>query len=227
MNGRKTASRCTPRRTRTSGTAYGVVPTPTTRCCQNIPARRCSWNPRQDDHTLQAASGLNWTDYPVMNMHPHAWPLYSAAKLLGLAFHESGVSFQPTLPLAEYEFTSPLLGFKKSKDSFSGWYAPSVPGRWDIEIQLPGSEAAGLRQLKINGQTERISNSAQGIRFSGESKPGRITALGNHLNCNLPRSRIWARSHAAVRGWLARDGPSRVRSNHFAGHRNGFIAQEE
>jgi hypothetical protein len=125
-----------------------------------------------NDHNLPADSGLNWTDYPVMNMHPHAWPLYSAAKLLGLAFQEKGVSFQPTLPLAEYEFTSPLLGFKKSKYGFSGWYAPSVAGRWDFEIQLPESEAAGLRQLKINGQTEQMSSSAQGIQFSGESKPG-------------------------------------------------------
>ena len=125
-----------------------------------------------DDHSQHPALGLNWTDYPVMNMHPHAWPLYSAAKLLGLAFQESGVSFQPTLPLAEYEFTSPLLGFKKSKDGYTGWYAPSVAGRWDFEIRLAGKEAADLRQLKINGQTAQMSNSAQGIRFSGESKPG-------------------------------------------------------
>jgi len=125
-----------------------------------------------NDHSLPAGSGLNWTDYPVMNMHPHAWPLYSAAKLLGLAFQEDGVSFQPTLPLAEYEFTSPLLGFKKSKAGYTGWYAPSVAGRWDFQIQLPASEAAVLRQVKINGQTGRLSNSAQGIRFCGESKPG-------------------------------------------------------
>jgi len=128
--------------------------------------------PSPNDHSLQAESGLSWTDYPVMNMHPHAWPLYSAAKLLGLAFRENGVSFQPTLPMAEYEFTSPLLGFKKSKGDYTGWYAPLVAGRWDFEIQLPQSEAAGLRQVKINGQTERSSSSAQGIRFSGESKPG-------------------------------------------------------
>ena len=123
------------------------------------------------DHSIPAGSGLNWTDYPVMNMHPHAWPLYSAAKLLGLAFQENGVSFQPTLPLLEYEFTSPLLGFRKSKDGYGGWYAPLVAGRWDLEIQLPESEAAGLRHLKINGQVAPLSGSAQVVRFSGESKP--------------------------------------------------------
>ena len=124
------------------------------------------------DPSLPAGSGLNWTDYPVMNMHPHAWPLYSAAKLLGLAFQENGVSFQPTLPMAEYEFASPLLGFKKSKDGYSGWYSPLVAGRWEFEIQLPQPEVAGLRQLTINGQRERFSSSRQGIRFSGDSNPG-------------------------------------------------------
>jgi hypothetical protein len=124
------------------------------------------------DQSVPAGSGLNWTDYPVMNMHPHAWPLYSAAKLLGLAFQENGVSVQPTLPLAEYEFASPLLGFKKSKDGYTGWYAPSVAGRWDFEIQLSQSEAGRLHQLEVNGQRERMSHSAQGIRFSGESNPG-------------------------------------------------------
>jgi hypothetical protein len=125
-----------------------------------------------NDHTLQAASGLNWTDFPVMNMHPHAWPLYSAAKLLGLAFHENGVSFQPTLPLAEYEFSSPLLGFMKSKDGYTGWYAPLVAGRWEFELHLSEVEAARFRQVTINGQAARLSSPAQGIRFSGESKPG-------------------------------------------------------
>jgi len=91
--------------------------------------------------------------------------------LLGLAFQENGVSFQPTLPLLEYEFTSPLLGFRKSKDGYGGWYAPLVAGRWDFEIQLPESKAAGLRHLKINRQVAPLSGSAQVVRFSGESKP--------------------------------------------------------
>jgi len=74
--------------------------------------------PPSPDHKTQQDWGFNWTDFPVMNMHPHAWPLYSAAKLLGLEFHEAGVSFKPDLPMTEYEFTSPLLGFKKSRDGY-------------------------------------------------------------------------------------------------------------
>jgi hypothetical protein len=128
--------------------------------------------PPSPDHKTQADLGFNWTDFPVMNMHPHAWPLYSAAKLLGLEFHESGINFKPDLPLAEYEFSSPLLGFKKSRGGYSGWYAPAVAGRWDIELELASSDAARVRQVSVNGSAEPLRNAAQGIRFSGESKPG-------------------------------------------------------
>jgi hypothetical protein len=64
-----------------------------------------------------------------MNMHPHAWPLYSAAKLLGLEFNERGLSLKPDLPLEEYVFSSTLFGFKKSAKGYSNWYDPAVPGR--------------------------------------------------------------------------------------------------
>ena len=123
------------------------------------------------EHKVQADLGFNWTDYPVMNMHPHAWPLYSAAKLLGLRFHEDGVNFKPDLPLAEYEFTSALLGFKKSKGGYSGWYAPAGAGRWDIEVILPSSEITRLQQITINGSAYPIEKSSRVIRFAGESRP--------------------------------------------------------
>jgi hypothetical protein len=118
--------------------------------------------------------GINWTDFPVMNMHPHAWPLYSAAKLLGLEFHESGVTFAPSLPLAEYEFTSPLLGLKKSGTGYSGWYAPARAGRWEIELRLPPGEAARLKGVQVNGVRRPLpSPPAATVHFAGESEPGK------------------------------------------------------
>ncbi len=113
--------------------------------------------------------GVNWTDYPVMNLHPHAWPLYSAAKLLGVDFHETGVRFNPALPLEEYNFSSPLIGFTKSAKGYSGWYAPAADGRWTIEIQLSDSEMSGLRQIKVNGSVEPLQHGAKTIRLMGES----------------------------------------------------------
>ena len=120
--------------------------------------------------------GVNWTDFPVMNMHSHAWPLYSTAKLLGVDFHEDGVRFNPAIPHDEYEFSSPLLGFKKTRQGYSGWYAPTVAGRWSVEIKLAASEAKRVREVKINGKREPLSASDQTIRFAGESAPGKPLA---------------------------------------------------
>ena len=97
---------------------------------------------------LSKNPGQTGADFPVMNMHAHAWPLYTAAKLLGLEFHQGGIALHPDLPLPEYEFASPLLGFKKSAGSYSGWYAPIVAGRWTIDIALPKSDLAQMRHLK-------------------------------------------------------------------------------
>lgn len=131
------------------------------------------FTPRLPDGRQSPADwGLNWTDFPVMNMHIHAWPLYGVVKLLGVQFHEQGLSFEPLLPLAEYEFSSPLLGFKKTTNGYSGWYAPSEAAQWQIELRLPDSELSRLQRLEINGTTQSLHHSAKSIRFAGESAHG-------------------------------------------------------
>jgi len=122
---------------------------------------------------LSKTPGSTPPDFPVMNMHPHAWPLYSAAKLLGLEFHETGVNFRPDLPLPDYEFSSSLLGFQKSRNGYSGWYAPSTAGLWHIEISVPESESTKLTKITVNGVTTTPKLNGKQIRFSGESKHGK------------------------------------------------------
>jgi Glycosyl hydrolase 36 superfamily, catalytic domain/Glycosyltransferase family 36 len=153
---------------------YGIWSGPDTynSILSKSPGQTMFTEPVPDGQKSQADWGLYWTDFPVMNMHPHAWPLYSSAKLLGLEFHKDGLTLQPKLPMPEYDFTSPLLGYKKSPDRITGWYAPAAAGRWEIELKLPGSELVRLTQLKINGKSETLSKSENGIHFSGESQPG-------------------------------------------------------
>jgi hypothetical protein len=118
--------------------------------------------------------GLNWTDFPVMNMHPHAWPLYSAVKLVGLEFNDTGLAFKPSLPLDEYELDSPLVGFKKSRDAYSGWYAPARPGNWTVEIKLLPSDLARLKRIVVNGESRSVGGPGDAvIRFTAASEPGK------------------------------------------------------
>jgi len=114
--------------------------------------------------------GVNWTDFPVMNMHPHAWPLYSACKLLGVEFTPAGVELSPCLPLDEYHFKTPLLGLEKTAAGYRGWYAPRVAGRWQVSLRLPGPELVRFSILEVNDQPQALKLVSEGtIIFSGES----------------------------------------------------------
>ena len=116
--------------------------------------------------------GGTGVNFPVLNMHAHAWPLYSASKLLGTEFDLDGVRFRPSLPLDEYEFNTALLGFKKTSKGYSGWYAPMIAGHWSIEVALPEIELGRLKHFKVNGVREALHAVGGRIRFSGDSSPG-------------------------------------------------------
>lgn len=148
---------------------YGIWSGPDTynSVYSQFPGQTLFADPASEAPNEQSDWNLNWTDFPVMNMHPHAWQLCSAVKLLGLEFDASGLRFQSTLPMAEYEFASPLLGFKKSASGYAGWYAPAERGTWDIELKLSTHERKTLRYLKINGTLKPLLGAARAIRFTG------------------------------------------------------------
>jgi hypothetical protein len=115
---------------------------------------------------------VNWTDFPVMNMHPHAWPLYDTAKLIGAEFTPEGLTLSPALPQPAYSFASPLLGLERSPGGYAGWYAPQEAGSWRITLRLPEGERARLTRLEVNGQTQPLQRNAEGdIELTGASAP--------------------------------------------------------
>jgi hypothetical protein len=107
-----------------------------------------------------------------MCLHQHAWPLYTAAKLLGLEFHERGLRLQPTLPMAEYDFNSSLVGVRKSKSGYAGHYEPAAAGSWELEIQLPAAERARVHSLTVDGVAQALPAGTAPIKFKGVSQPG-------------------------------------------------------
>lgn len=120
---------------------------------------------------------LSGLDFPVMNMHSHAWPLYSAAKLLGIEFTPKGASIRDSLPLETYRFTSSLLGFEKSSRGYEGWYAPSgsaSAGTWTLTLHIPPETAKKLTRKQVNGSESSLRTAPDGsIEIEGESKPGK------------------------------------------------------
>ena len=95
---------------------------------------------------------FGWTDFPVFNMHTHACPLYSLAKLLGLEFTEAGVKLAPTIPLASFRFDSPLLGLIKTPNGYEGWYSPSTQNTWSVTLKLSADEVKRFSRVEANGE---------------------------------------------------------------------------
>lgn len=117
---------------------------------------------------------LRYTDFPIGNLHSHACTLYSAAKLLGLEFTETGVDLAPRLPLESYRFDSRLFGLVKSAAGYEGWYAPAKAGEWRVHVKLPPDETARLTRVEVNGSKVRAVRSADGgIEIRGRNAPGK------------------------------------------------------
>jgi len=111
--------------------------------------------------------GINWTDFPVMNMHPHAWPLYDVPKLFGLEFTSEGFQINPTFPM-DYDFASPLISLKKEGNSFSGEYNPMNPGEWTITLK--GLDVSAYKSLIVNGIASDLNVNDKGeLIFKGSS----------------------------------------------------------
>ena len=131
------------------------------------------WSGPDAYHSSQSKQpGGTGVDFPVLNMHAHAWPLYACVKLLGTEFRLDGIRFKPDLPLDEYEFNSPLLGFRKASPGYSGWYGPKTAGHWRIEIALPETISRRLKKLTVNGKQETLHSDDGRISFGGISSPG-------------------------------------------------------
>ncbi|MHA1135088.1 MAG: GH36-type glycosyl hydrolase domain-containing protein [Candidatus Thorarchaeota archaeon] len=125
-----------------------------------------------EEYTTGGFLGVNWTDFPVMNMHPHAWPLYTVSKLLGIEFNEKGLDLAPTLPKESYRFSSPLFELIKSKKGYSGKYNPLGSGKWRINFRLDEKELGRFSSLIVNGKEIEITRENGMIIVEGDSSPG-------------------------------------------------------
>lgn len=126
---------------------------------------------------------FGWTDFPVLNMHTHACPLFSAAKLLGLEFDDAGLELAPTLPLESFRLQSPLLGLVKTGRGYEGWYDPSARSEWRIRLRVTSEEAASLAHAEVNGKRVSARFQDNTIELRGEG------GAGNPLRWSVERTR--------------------------------------
>ena len=109
---------------------------------------------------------LAWVDFPVYNLHPHAWTLYNAACMFAGEFTGEGAAFNMGFPEEEYKFDSRLAALERSPSGFKGSYCPLAEGKWKIELTFfkPGREFS----LTVNGSAAQFEQTENGIAFTGE-----------------------------------------------------------
>ena len=125
----------------------------------------------EDRSTEIEIGGINWTDWPVLNLHPHAWPLFNTKHLIGLEFTKEGLEIIPTLPFEEYSYSTPLFGLSKSKEGYSGWYAPEKEGTWKVTIKLAKNEIKKFSSVSINGIKKPLSITENKVSFTAKGTP--------------------------------------------------------
>jgi len=123
-----------------------------------------------DGEELMGHIATAWTDFPVFNLHPHAWPLYDLTRLIGINFTSEGVELRPIIPQDNYKFVSSLIGLKKSVSGYSGWYNPMKEGEWKLLVILPNKEVEKIDSILINGIESDFTVKNNQVVLSGTSK---------------------------------------------------------
>jgi len=123
-----------------------------------------------DDEVSLGIETINWTDFPVFNLHPHAWPLFDVTRLIGIKFTPEGVELRPTIPQDEYEFSSSLIRFEKTKEGYSGWYNPKKEGTWKVSLELTNEEFENIDSIITNGNENEFIIMGNRVIIIGESK---------------------------------------------------------
>ena len=123
----------------------------------------------EEEEEAAGFMGVGWTDFPVMNMHPHAWSLYAIVKMMGIEFNNRGVDLAPTLPKDVYKFSTPLLELEKSEEGYSGSYSPKSSGQWRMTLKLEKDELERVTTLLVNGREVEIIQDGDRIVWEGNS----------------------------------------------------------
>jgi hypothetical protein len=123
-----------------------------------------------EDEAVLGHETINWTDFPVFNLHPHAWPIYDVTRLIGITFTPEGVELKPTIPQDEYKFSSSLIGLEKTKNGYLGWYNPKKEGMWKLSLELTYEELEKIESIVANDNENEFAIMGNCVIIFGESK---------------------------------------------------------
>jgi hypothetical protein len=111
--------------------------------------------------------GINWTDFPILNLHSHAWSLYNIFHLIGLKFTKEGIEFEPRFPEEQFKIKSPLISFEKNQSHYKGSYYPQIEGYYKITHKFESNVLVKIKEVIVNNQSTEFEVKEESIVFQG------------------------------------------------------------
>jgi hypothetical protein len=124
-------------------------------------------NKKDSDEGL-LTTGVNWTDFPILNLHPHAWALFNIFHLIGLCFTKEGIEFTPHFPEKNYKIKSSLIYFEKNQNSLKGYYNPQIEGIYKIRYNFNFDITEKIKKVVVSGDSTQFEIKANSIEFEGK-----------------------------------------------------------
>jgi len=78
-------------------------------------------------------------DFPIMNMHSHAQPLYATLKLSGIQPTKDGLTIDPKTPFEEFSIKTETIGLTYSREGVEGHVKALGDETVTIKVKLPTS----------------------------------------------------------------------------------------
>jgi len=94
-------------------------------------------------------------DFPVMNMHSHAQPLYATFKLAGIQPSKEGFTIDPKTPFEKFSLKTETIGFTYSDERVEGHVRALGDETVTMKVKLPTSlRGRGLKVAVNNTSSE-------------------------------------------------------------------------
>jgi hypothetical protein len=122
---------------------------------------------KEEDHQ-ERYGGVNWTDFPVLNLHPHAWPLYNIFHLIGTVFTKQGIEFTPVLTKQIYKIQSPLISFEKGVNFYKGHYLPQIEEDYIVRLKLDQTTVESIKEVRVNDLPSDYEVKGNAVSFHGK-----------------------------------------------------------
>jgi cellobiose phosphorylase len=106
--------------------------------------------------------GVDWEDYPVLNLHAHTWQQYALFKLLGLEFESGKMTIKPAIPKQRYSVTSKLFSLSFDGKTYRVKYNPLNSVNITVVFDTGANPA---KSLTLNGKQTAFETMGSAIGF--------------------------------------------------------------